>query len=89
MKEIRKIAFANLLILLAYSIAISAIADDPYHVGLAFGMLVCLNIHTIVLIILAVNAKKTKNSHLHRVYGISIGLLWLIGLSTCFGIATW
>lgn len=87
MKGLGKIAFINLIILLIYSTVVGLLEHDPYKITLAFGMLLCLNIHTITLIILGVISVRNKDKHKNKLYAITVGLIWLIGLSTCFGVA--
>jgi hypothetical protein len=92
MKGLGKILGINLGVLLIYSSFISFIFtetpySDPYKVSLAFFMLLSLITHTITLIFLGVKSKKRDLNPKHKIYGITIGIIWLIGLSTCFGVA--
>lgn len=88
MKEIKVVAGINLIILLIYSVIIHFTYNHDGGLGILIISAFIISIHFIVLLVMAGVASSRKEGDMARAYGLSSGLVLLIGFGTCWGSAS-
>lgn len=90
MKPLTKIAGINLLILLTYSALIRLV--NGRGEGQAMGILMmsafAVGLHVFICAVIGATFYGEKNKELRRAWFLSMGIVLLIGFSTCLGNAS-
>ncbi len=90
MKEVKKIAVINLLILLAYSLIIRIInggggTHNDEGIGILFLSAIAVSLHVFVCLVIMAFHYFDKNNNMGKAWLLSAGIVLLVGFSTCLG----
>jgi hypothetical protein len=89
MKEVKKIAAVNPIILVIYSIIIRILVSTGHNDGKLVGVLALsavVNIlHVFVNLVVMIVYYAKKNNSMGKAWLLSAGILLLVGFSTCLG----